>query len=144
MAQLSAATDPYLNEAGRQGRGDAQAGIDPRDPKAVEESIAMQAGPVPAGRRKDLYAEYKRQFDVIASRESLVDAGSEMSFPASDPPSYMAGALSAGAPPPGSETYEKPSTKVSDPDEVKPSADDTTNAPPEHKTGTIIASKKAG
>jgi hypothetical protein len=31
--------------------------------------------------------------------DDLVDAGSEYSFPASDPPSYMGGALIAGPPP---------------------------------------------
>ncbi|WP_293856453.1 hypothetical protein [uncultured Alsobacter sp.] len=133
MAQLAAASDPFLTEAGRQGRGDAQAGADARDWKAVAESIAMQEGPVPDGREKALYEEYKRQFDKVAKRESLVDAGSEMSFPASDPPSYMAGATVVGAPPPGDETREKATTKVSDPDEVKPSKSDVTNPPPGKK-----------
>lgn len=133
MAQLAAASDPFLTEAARQGRGDAQAGIDPRDSKAVAESIAMQAGPVPDGREQALYEEYKRQFETVAKRESLVDAGSEMSFPASDPPSYMAGASVAGAPPPGDETRDRATTKVSDPDEVKPSKADVTNPPPGEK-----------
>lgn len=143
MAQLTAASDPLLTEAGRQGRGDAQAGIDPRDSKAVSESVAMQAGPVPKGRGKDLYEEYKRQFDTVAKRESLVDAGSEMSFPASDPPSYTAGVLVAGAPPPGDETRDRATTTVSDPSEVRPSKADVTNPPPGEKSEEATRGGKA-
>lgn len=134
MAQLAAADDPFLKEAARQGRGDAQAGIEPRDWKAVSESIAMQAGPVPDGRGKALHEEYKRQFEAVEKREALVDAGSEMSFPASDPPSYMAGATVVGAPPPGDGTRDRPTTRVSDPDEVRPSKADVTNPPPGEKS----------
>jgi hypothetical protein len=56
------------------------------------------------------------------AQEKLVDAGSELSFPASDPPSYMGGAAVAGPPPsqPHEPAREAPVTKVSDPDEVKP------------------------
>jgi hypothetical protein len=134
MAQLAAADDPFLKEAARQGRGDAQAGIDPRDREAVFESIAAQAGPVPDGRDEALYEEYKRQFEAVEKREALVDAGSEMSFPASDPPSYMAGATVVGAPPPGDESRGRATTGVSDPDEVRPSKDDVTNPPPGQKS----------
>lgn len=130
MATDSSGSDAFMTEAGRQGRGDAQAGIDKRDSKAVMESIAMQAGPVPRASEKALYAEYGRVFDQIMRREDLVDAGSEMSFPASDPPSYMAGASVAGAPPPADAPREKPGVKVSDPAEVKPSKEDITNPPP--------------
>jgi hypothetical protein len=144
MAQLAAATDPFLTEAGRQGRGDAQAGVDPRDQKAVAKSIATQAGSVPNGREKDLYEEYKRQFDAVAKRESLVDAGSEMSFPASDPPSYMAGTLVAGSPPPGDETRGRAATKVSDPGEVRPSKSDVTNPPPGEKSEEATRGGKPG
>jgi hypothetical protein len=53
--------------------------------------------------------------------DDLVGAGSEYSFPASDPPSYMGGALIAGSPshdalPP----RESASHELSDPDEAKP------------------------
>lgn len=56
------------------------------------------------------------------AQEKLVDAGSELSFPASDPPSYMGGAAVAGPPPsqPQEPPREPPVKKVSDPSEVKP------------------------
>jgi hypothetical protein len=52
-------------------------------------------------------------------QDDLVDAGSEYSFPASDPPSYMGGVI-AGSPP-----HEFPPRKpafqsLTDPDEAKP------------------------
>ena len=53
-------------------------------------------------------------------RQDLVDAGSEYSFPASDPPSYMAGTAIAGAPPNNGITREPVNTDVINPDEVKP------------------------
>ena len=50
---------------------------------------------------------------------NLVDAGSEYSFPASDPPSYMAGAAIAGCPS-RQEHHGDPVVKVpSDSEEVK-------------------------
>jgi hypothetical protein len=55
--------------------------------------------------------------------DDLVNAGSEYSFPASDPPSYMGGSAAAG-PPPQSEPAREPVTQaVSNPDEVKPAGD---------------------
>jgi hypothetical protein len=60
---------------------------------------------------------------VKKEEDDLVDAGSEYSFPASDPPSYMGGSAVAG-PPPQDEPAREPVTKaVSDPDEVKPVAE---------------------
>ena len=60
---------------------------------------------------------------VKKEEDDLVDAGSEYSFPASDPPSYMGGSAVAG-PPPQKEPAREPVTKiVSDPEEVKPAAD---------------------
>ena len=56
-------------------------------------------------------------------QEDLIDAGSELSFPASDPPSYMGGSAVAG-PPPQKEPPREPVNKtVSNPEEVKPAAD---------------------
>jgi hypothetical protein len=141
-AKTSAAGDPFLTEAGRQGRGDAQAGVKPRDPKAVAQSIAQHSGPVPDGRAEAVHAEYLRQFEVVHRREALVDAGSEMSFPASDPPSYMAGTSVAGAPPPGDETHEPAAKAVSDPANVKPSRNDVTNPPPGKKSEQAAKSRK--
>jgi hypothetical protein len=40
-----------------------------------------------------------RTDEETKAREKFVDAGSELSFPASDPPSYMGGAAVAGPPP---------------------------------------------
>jgi len=60
---------------------------------------------------------------VKKEEDDLVDAGSEYSFPASDPPSYMGGSAVAG-PPPQEEPAREPVTKaVSNPDEVKPAGD---------------------
>jgi hypothetical protein len=60
---------------------------------------------------------------VRKEEDDLVDAGSEYSFPASDPPSYMGGSAVAG-PPPQKEPAREPVTKaVSNPDEVKPAGD---------------------
>jgi hypothetical protein len=60
---------------------------------------------------------------VKKEEDDLVDAGSEYSFPASDPPSYMGGSAVAG-PPPQKEPAREPVTKaVSNPEEVKPAGD---------------------
>ncbi|ALK09351.1 hypothetical protein [Blastochloris viridis] len=43
----------------------------------------------------------KAERDTVPETEQeLVDAASELSFPASDPPAYMGGAAVAGGPPP--------------------------------------------
>jgi hypothetical protein len=53
--------------------------------------------------------------------DDLVDAASELSFPASDPPSYMGGAAVAGPPPEDEEPPREPAnTEVTDPKTVKP------------------------
>lgn len=53
----------------------------------------------------------------------LVDAGSEYSFPASDPPSFMGGTATAGRLPAESLPGTGVCTEVSDPDAVKPAHD---------------------
>lgn len=60
---------------------------------------------------------------VKKETDDLVDAGSEYSFPASDPPSYMGGSAVAGPPPQTEPAREPVSQAVSDPDEVKPAGD---------------------
>jgi len=60
---------------------------------------------------------------VKKEEDDLVDAGSEYSFPASDPPSYMGGSAVAGPPPQKEPAREPVTTEVSDPDEVKPAGD---------------------
>jgi hypothetical protein len=56
--------------------------------------------------------------------DDLVDAGSEYSFPASDPPSYMGGAAVAGPPPEdGEPPHERVVRELTDPDEAKPAED---------------------
>ena len=55
--------------------------------------------------------------------DDLVDAGSEYSFPASDPPSYMAGTAIAGAPPRQGPPREPASHELTNPDKAKPAGD---------------------
>jgi hypothetical protein len=56
--------------------------------------------------------------------DDLVDVGSEDSFPASDPPSYMAGTAVAGAPPQGDLPPREPVNQgLADPQEAKPAGD---------------------
>jgi hypothetical protein len=56
--------------------------------------------------------------------DDLVDVGSEYSFPASDPPSYMGGALVVGPPPhDGQPPREPASHELIEPDEAKPAED---------------------
>jgi len=50
----------------------------------------------------------------------LVDAGSEYSFPASDPPSYMGGTSVAGPPPHEEPAREPVCHELTDPKEGKP------------------------
>lgn len=55
------------------------------------------------------------------TENDLVDAGSEYSFPASDPPSYMGGTLITGAPPRnGLPPREPVNEELVAADEVKP------------------------
>lgn len=56
-------------------------------------------------------------------QEDLIDAGSEYSFPASDPPSYMGGSAVAGPPPQNEPAREPVTTAASNPEEVKPVCD---------------------
>jgi hypothetical protein len=60
--------------------------------------------------------------EEVERREELIDAGSELSFPASDPPSYMGGSAVAGPPPsqPQEPAREASVTVVSDSEAVKP------------------------
>lgn len=60
------------------------------------------------------------------AEDALIDAGSEYSFPASDPPSYMGGTLVTGAPARGGMPPREPvNHELSAPDEAKPAG----NAP---------------
>jgi hypothetical protein len=122
------ALEKSLAEAARLGRGDAAAAVPARHRAGVLKSIAAAAGPLPATAGVRLYEEYVRHHARIQSREDLVDAGSEMSFPASDPPSYMGGASTAGGPPhDASGEVERANTRVSNPSDVKPSKEDVSN-----------------
>ena len=56
-------------------------------------------------------------------QDDLVDAASEYSFPASDPPSFMGGTATAGGPPPESLPGAGVCTEISNPNEVKPAQD---------------------
>ncbi|MHB2165386.1 hypothetical protein [Alsobacter sp. R-9] len=118
--------DRLLAEAARIGRGDATAGVAPRPDGEVLASIARGSA-VRARDRDQLLQAYRDAHRSVARREDLVDAASEMSFPASDPPSYMGGTGTAGGPAPPEAEPEKPSTRVSDPADVKPAKEDITN-----------------
>lgn len=61
--------------------------------------------------------------DAKKHEDDLVDAGSEYSFPASDPPSYMGGTSVAGPPPHEEPPREPASHAISNPDEAKPGGD---------------------
>lgn len=125
-----------LAEAGRIGRGDASAGVDAQSRAALLAKVEEVVGPFPAREADAVYDAYLSQHGRIAAREDLVDAASEMSFPASDPPSFMAGTSTAGAPPPdGEDTGEKPNTRVSDPSNVKPSRNEADTAAPARAAG---------
>jgi hypothetical protein len=65
--------------------------------------------------------------------DDLVDAGSEYSFPASDPPSYMGGSAVAGPPPQNEPAREPVNQAVSNPDEVKPAEDAPQGTDPAQK-----------
>jgi hypothetical protein len=74
------------------------------------------------GKRKSGTAvETTKTKEEVDRREELIDAGSELSFPASDPPSYMGGSAIAGPPPsqPQEPAREPSVTTVSDPEAVK-------------------------
>lgn len=126
-----------IREAERHGRGDAQAGAKQRSIDALMEVLDHSGnGPVPGDARQRVYETYKAAFQRVTKRESLVDAASEMSFPASDPPSYMGGASVAGRPDNETPT-ETPSHKLSDPKvagEVSPSDGTGTGAQTQGRT----------
>ena len=105
------------DEAARHGRGDAQAGLARRSEEGVATLLRDAGLTVSPKDQTRVFARYCEAYDGRASREKLVDAGSEMSFPASDPPSYMGGA-SAGAPEPEA-PGEAPNTTISDTHNLK-------------------------
>jgi hypothetical protein len=113
------------SEASRHGAGDAQAGLGKRE---LADVVSLVGAPGRLGelQRAALFDAYSRAWDRVTRRDTLVDAASEMSFPASDPPSYMGGASVAGAPNPETPP-EKVNTKVTDPSDVKPSKDEITH-----------------
>jgi hypothetical protein len=113
-------TSSVIEEAERHGRGDAQAGLERRTSKGLAEVLADAGHQVKGRELAQVYERYGEAFTRRASREDLVDAGSEMSFPASDPPSYMGGVSVAGAPPKrDAPAREAPNARVSDPSHVK-------------------------
>jgi len=76
------------------------------------------------------------------AEDELVDAGSEYSFPASDPPSYMGGSAVAGPPPQKEPPREPVSKTVSNPEEVKPAGDALPN--PEQSQADKSSKKPSG
>ncbi len=128
-AMPGAAFERRLSEAARRGRADAAAGVPAARRNKLLAAVTEVAGPSPPGERSRIYQEYMRVHGRVEAREELVDAGSEMSFPASDPPSYMGGASTAGGPSreDADVPAEKANTRVSDPSEVRPARDDMLN-----------------
>jgi len=119
MSHTTDTLEQAMREAERHGRGDAEAGAKMRTSDALFEVIDhSDAGPVASGDRDRVYASYTSIYKRICKREDLVDAASEMSFPASDPPSYMGGSSVVGTPDHNTPT-EHPLTKVSDRETVK-------------------------
>ena len=117
--QTTAALELAMREAERHGRGDAEAGAKMRTSEALFEVLDhSDAGPVSKSDRDRVYSSYTSIYKRICKREDLVDAASEMSFPASDPPSYMGGSSVVGRPDNDTPT-EHPLTKVSDRETVK-------------------------
>ena len=53
--------------------------------------------------------------ELVDAASGLVEQGSELSFPASDPPSYMGGAAVAGGPPPPGAPREPASDRLIEP-----------------------------
>ncbi len=66
--------------------------------------------------------------------DDLVDAGSEYSFPASDPPSFMGGAVAGPPPEDGEPPHEPVIQELSDPDEAKPTPPNATDMRGSHNT----------
>jgi hypothetical protein len=62
------------------------------------------------------------------AEDDLVDAGSEYSFPASDPPSYMGGTLVTGAPPHDGSPPREPVSHEAKPAEDAPQEMDPARA----------------
>ena len=116
---MSANTATLLEEAARHGQGDAQASLPKRSRDDLVTLLCQHGERVSARDGDAVYQRYSEAYDQRERREELVDAGSEMSFPASDPPSYMAGASVAGGPPPENETREPVSKQAVDPKEVR-------------------------
>jgi hypothetical protein len=78
----------------------------------------------------------KAQDQAEKPAEDLVDAASEMSFPASDPPSYMGGAAVAGPPPEDDEPAREPAnTDVTDPATARPKPPQRARAKSEKQDG---------
>jgi hypothetical protein len=121
-------TDAIKAEAARHGAGDAEAGLEKREPKDLAALVGV-SDKLPGGQADALFEAYSRSYDRVSRRDVLVDAASEMSFPASDPPSYMGGASVVGAPD-ASTPAERVNTTVSDPAAVKPRKD---VLPPKHE-----------
>lgn len=100
----------------RAGAGEAKGGKTGKDPSGKDQSGKDQSGKDTGGKDtggKDLGNVIRKDTDVKSGRpaqreKDVVTEGSEDSFPASDPPSYMAGSAVSGSP---------PSRKSDEPDE---------------------------
>jgi len=143
MPQTRGALESAMQEAERHGRGDAEAGAKMRTSEALFEVLDhSDAGPVGESDRDRVYSSYTAVYKHICKREDLVDAASEMSFPASDPPSYMGGASVVGRPD-NDTPSEHPNTKVSNRETVKEVAPTDGTGTGSHTKGNTVRKIKS-
>lgn len=104
-----------------QGKPEGRAAADSHMTDETGRRKTPHGGEREAAEREAMEREAKAHDEALQRAEDrLVDLGSEQSFPASDPPSYMGGAAVAGAPPAPAVHREDVSHELSDPNAAEP------------------------